>query len=1240
MPQVFVAIGSWLAAGAAAGTFAAVVGTFLVNYAVVLGTAAMLLGSMAMSNRQKKKAKAQYNASQVDRLANVSTTMGVRELVFGRVRKAGPVIFRESTGTQKELFVMVTALAAHEIDGVEGFFINDVRVTVDGGGNVLNYPYARTRTEAHALINYGTGGYPTVPAYHQPYLVPGSVVTNAVDNEGSMQWYLDYQVNLPERYANIRVYTGSDTQTSDARLMSLFPGVWTAAHRLRGIAYIISEFQYDETAFPSGIPSVTAIIRGKRCYDPRTGLTAFTSNPALHIREVLKHPYFGKRETLSAAEESRIVTAANACDVAYTTPGAGGTTGPLYQSACVFPYGTTAVDALDDLTQACAGMWAYAGGEFFLKVGAYSAPVIPLGEKDLATSVRDGQGSSKSLPIGINTHKARADQVNVAIPKIWDQGQDFKQVALLPVKNSLAIADDGQELPVEISMPAVPFASRANIISNFILKDSRDPLMVTANFKMVAYPIELFDNISLTLPRYGWDGKEFIVMSKTFSPEGNITMTMKEISAELYNPLVAADSDGYASNSGLINPWDVDLPGELTLSSGTDDLLKLGDGTIVTRVRVQWPTPTDYRVLQGGFFEMVWRESGVDLDNFVSAPAANSSLFLIGPRDGRYITVYARYRTPLMVTDWTILQSHLVQGKSLPPNNVPSATVVLTDNTVVLKWLGITDADVAGYEVRTSDTGWGSDTGYVFRGDALNCPVNKSASIWYVRAYDTSKNYSAVSTSAGYSFAPVPNPTGVTHTFADTSLTAATVTLNWEAVTPQFPISHFIFSYDSITEELMSTTITVPANWIGNRSFNIKTVDVYGEASSGVDYVATKVIPAPVENFRAQVIDNTVLFYWDLPAKTSLPVSHVVLRRGADWETAFVIGEKSGTFTTVSELAGGDYTYWMAVVDTDGYFSTPTSLNARVNQPPDFIFNSEFYNDFVAGDHTFSNAFEAEGKVFMPVNLTETLSARFTANSWNNFADQIGAGFPLFLQPGLSPGYYEETFDLGTVIGSTSITLSSDVSTLVGTVNILTSISVSLDDSTYIDYLGQSSVFAQNFRYVKIRVTAAQVTAGALVTLNSFSVRLDTKLKTDAGVIDALSTDANGTIFNFNTEFVDILTINPSVASTSARTPTYAFLDSVLSGTYTLTSNVITVNVTGHQLIAGQRVRLAPSSGLLPLGVYTVATVPNADSYTINYTAANTSGNLSTYPNSARFFVWDSDGVRQSNTVSINIRGS
>jgi hypothetical protein len=63
------------------------------------------------------------------------------------------------------------------------------------------------------------------------------------------------------------------------------------------------------------------------------------------------------------------------------------------------------------------------------------------------------------------------------------------------------------------------------------------------------------------------------------------------------------------------------------------------------------------------------------------------------------------------------------------------------------------------------------------------------------------------------------------------------------------------------------------------------------------------------------------------------------------------------------------------------------------------------------------------------------------------------------------------------------------------------------------------------------------------------------------------------------------------------------------------------------------------TTGTATSGVYTIASVINANSYTVNITTGNTSGNVTTYPNSMTVYVFDTSGTRQSNTVSWNLRG-
>ena len=513
-------------------------------------------------------------------------------------------------------------------------------------------------------------------------------------------------------------------------------------------------------------------------------------------------------------------------------------------------------------------------------------------------------------------------------------------------------------------------------------------------------------------------------------------------------------------------------------------------------------------------------------------------------------------------------------SKVVPGQPGAFSTATVKGTTLSLDWpdTAKTSLPIVGYELRSSDTNWGG-IGFLWKGSASNTNVDMvsvpagTATTWYLKAYDTDNRYSSSSRSYTYTVQAPINTSSVTYQFVDTSLTSASVTLNWLDTSPVFGLKHYqitgtltvattttagsnlltltstkglsvnavisgnanIPSGRKITQVLSatqvyidngtgvtagtsvntayssisysnSTSVTQDADWLGDKTYTVKTVDLIGNLSTGTSVSITKALPSAASNLKAQVIDNTVLLYWDLPAITSLPISHVLLKKGSTWATASVIGTKSGTFTTVTELQGGIYTYWVAVVDTDGNESLPISLAATVSQPPDYVFNAEWTSTFSG---TKSNAIiEANtGYLVLPVDNVESFDSHFSTRSWTGPDSQIAAGFPVYIQPGLTTGYYEEVFDYGTVLGSSQITVSISGLNISGAPDVSVLISTSSDGTTYTTFPAGTSAFGTNFRYVKIRITATQVVSGNIYSITGLVVRLDAKQRTDSGTV-------------------------------------------------------------------------------------------------------------------------------------------
>ncbi len=187
---------------------------------------------------------------------------------IGRVRVGGLTAFGNSDGSTR---ARLTCRLQGPIDRVEEYYIGGREVTVDSNGDVSSPPWAR----------------------------PG----------GS--------------WANWQDKNGDGTETAWTQLISLFPSLWTTAHRVRGIAQSLTiwynpglkEEKYF-TLYQNGIPVTEQLVRAAKLYDPRTGLTAWSDNGILACPHVLRRdPAF----TFDMFDWDLIAAEANRADVLVAT---------------------------------------------------------------------------------------------------------------------------------------------------------------------------------------------------------------------------------------------------------------------------------------------------------------------------------------------------------------------------------------------------------------------------------------------------------------------------------------------------------------------------------------------------------------------------------------------------------------------------------------------------------------------------------------------------------------------------------------------------------------------------------------------------------------------------------------------------------------------------------------------------------------------------------------------------------
>jgi hypothetical protein len=665
------------------------------------------------------------------------------------------------------------------------------------------------------------------------------------------------------------------------------------------------------------------------------------------------------------------------------------------------------------------------------------------------------------------------------------------------------------------------------------------------------------------------------------------------------------------------------------------------------------------------------------------------------------------------------------------PAQVGIPTTTVSGSTINVTWPSATISPnsgylpISGYEIRYLDENWGL-SGYVYKGNSNSASLTPDSSgngTWSIKAIDTDNEYSSIARTFTFSSDAVPNVSSIDYSYFDSSSTSATITLNWtNGTNPQFGLKHYKVVYDTVEYFTNSNTITLPADWVGDRIFTIYVVDNLNRVSSGYSRTITKLKPNPPSNFYPQVVDNTVMLTWTAPIPTSLPISHYIIKTGNSWETAFDLGRKDGAFTTITELKKGTFTYWIATVDTDNVESDPISKIAEVAEPPDFVFHGNLFTNYQVIDSPtngrtlnveYSNSVYdqyVDGSIVLPINISEQYQEHFTSlrvysmavvsggtgysiddivelntgtqtlkarakvtaisgstvtavqvvspgnytvapsssgsttaivgtgtgltitastHSWGSPNDQVVDGYTKFISPTVLSGYYSETWDIETVLGSSKIVVSItrlDNSTLTVTPKIEISSWTNeserwtASDTSYKSYPGSWDVFGVNFRYVRVTLTVNSSDANDIVQFSNLNVLLSAKAITDSNT-EVIT--AQGQVVNFTKDFTDVTSLIVTPSTTTSLTSVYDYKDTILNGTYSLVSNTCTVTCVSHGLISGQNVKVYFASGTAVAGIYTITSY-TTDTFSFNLVGSDTSGTIIGYPQGFRIYLFNS----------------
>ena len=426
-------------------------------------------------------------------------------------------------------------------------------------------------------------------------------------------------------------------------------------------------------------------------------------------------------------------------------------------------------------------------------------------------------------------------------------------------------------------------------------------------------------------------------------------------------------------------------------------------------------------------------------------------------------------------------------------------------------------------------------------GSAATFPAKfLGTALYYVTPIDEAGNEGLAGTASmvveapgGFTFS-----TGIRDILADFSWTTPEATL---------PIGYYEirrganFDTASVIAKVASNTHSFPADWLGTETFWITAYDTAGNASpvqtGEIDIIAPSA-PAP----RSEVIDNNVLLRWNNGAGT-LPVVSTQIRKGPDFTTAEVMQHMDATFATFFEFESGEYTYWLANLDSAGNLGAAAAITTVVNEPPDFVLQTAVTSDLTG---TKVNVIDGPNGLLFGIDDTKTYDDHFQDQGLDTPQQQIDAGYPIFIQPinHLTPAYYQEEFDVLVVLKSSIITVTPTVQKLAGdgVIEVDIEFRETVNDP-WIKHTNKTRVYAQNFQFIRFTLRLVADSKHDLIEVSRIDMRLNVKLRNDAGSGTAYAADALGTPVTFNNDFVDVASITVTPNTTTPVIPVYDFED-------------------------------------------------------------------------------------------------
>lgn len=580
-------------------------------------------------------------------------------------------------------------------------------------GNIIYHRLSSDKKYAHVVVALGEGQI-------------SNVTDIKFNNKTASEMDVTYH----------RVYVGESSQEADS--------IVDTGEAWPHTAYIAFTVKASDKN-GGNIPTVTSIVEGLRVrvWTGSAWTTQYSQNPAYCLLDFLTNSRYGVGLPLDKLDLQSFISSAQYCDELV-----GGE--PRFRLDQVIDYNQSSLDTIQSILMTFRAFLVYSDGKLKLQVERSQVPTQVFNMNNIVADSFTYQQTS------------RRDSPNRIAVEHVDKTDDWKPTRTI-YDNEIDQEERGTILEKSIRLYGVSRPSQAGRMARFY-HDLIWRCSTTCEFRagIDAISCEVGDVIKVSHDVPGWVEKWFRVVEIQEDQDDEMILRCIEYDASIYHDRGVAAQP--RTEVALPNPFDPPAGvGNLTLIEGNR---VLADGTWVPGINVSWDIPGDTFWAAGNIY---LSDDGGANWQFVARVSENGYYIdQVSPGENRVRVVSENRRGVKADPGASPTATITVLGKKAPPPGVTWGTCTFTD-VIVLKWNPVDIRDLQAYEIRTSNSNWGSQTGLVYRGNALTCEVKPTSRThtFYIKAIDRSGNYStnAAQLVVSNPAPPAPAPAEVTEFF-------------------------------------------------------------------------------------------------------------------------------------------------------------------------------------------------------------------------------------------------------------------------------------------------------------------------------------------------------------------------------------------------------------------------------------------------------------------------------------------